>query len=104
VNAKAEPNDSSSVVYLSEELVPLLEFAYFALPKKRQEAVEVDLKEHPELSREQAIFNEIVTQRIKMYAKGGEKLKDLEVSKALRVLRSLGMSEDEIQTKLKRIK
>lgn len=103
MNAKADPNDLTSVVYLSDELVPLLEFAYHGMPKQKQEAVEADIKSTG-ISRNQAIFNEICNPRIRMYAKGGEKIKDEEISRALLVLRRLGMSEDEIQTKLKRIK
>lgn len=100
---KADTNDSSSVVYLDESLIPLLEYAFLGMPKQKQDAVEAEIKSSG-ISRDQAIFNEICNPRIRMYAKGGEKIKDEEISKALRVLRSLGMSEDEIQTKLKRIK
>lgn len=103
MNAKAEPNDSTSVVYLNEDLIPMLEFAYHGMPKQKQDAVEAEIKETG-ISRDQAIFNEICNPRIRMYAKGGEKIKDEEISKALRVLRSLGLSEAEIQTKLKRVK
>lgn len=103
MNAKAEPIDSTSVVYLSEELIPLLEFAYHGMPKQKQEAVEEDIKSH-NITRNQAIFNEICNPRIRMYAKGGEKIKDEEINKALRILRSLGMSEEQIQTQLKRVK
>lgn len=89
MKAKADSHDSTSVVYLNPEIVPLLELAYFGIPKAQQEEIDEVVKEG-KISRNQAIFNHIANMRIRMYAGKGKENRDEELARARHALRVLG--------------
>lgn len=92
MKAKADSHDSTSVVYLDPEIVPLLELAYFGIPEAQRKEIDEVVKDG-EISRAQAISNHICNQRIKMYAGKGKQNRDDELARARHALRVLAQKK-----------
>lgn len=90
---------AENVISLSSDAASMLYLAYCGLSDVRRTAVDESVKTD-KISRNQATFNEICVPRVELYAKRGKENQVEIMNKALQLLLSTGMKEDDARKAL----